>query len=568
MATQITFQPACSNIVTRKGLERIADVDPRLTRSHYFDSRLLTAEDLTRDQIYLDGRLREVGRALGYGVMSGLELSLSELEGEIVLQPGIAISTAGRVLELTKPLTLNLNDKAKISEANQGHHRRFNSALYVILIQYAEIGTDIAEIFPTDLGENKTVQYDVITEGVQLSMVPLNLSLIRQDALHVRAYLMQQLYNDNSAGGAIPDDAVALGVLAIFNDRPQWLDAELLRQPVRTMEREGDRQSDLFRRYENLFKDILQHRGNPPATDDFAASDYFRWIPPVGSLPKGSIDPVKGRQGFFPEHYNVWIAPVRKAELDLIVKESMMLPPLDLGLDEPMDLVVLAPLSNNDYSIHAANLTRPLNASTGKPAGMDLLRLRLYPQRPVHQFNTDKNSWQAIWDIVDEQDLIYVRRPLRTAETQLSGIVLNVPTPLPTEDELPPPSPSDSNLLADENSVFLKSINLQALGSRRIGESDASREALTAAQTEFGTDAVSVRQMLFIMLRIEPAYDPLLWQTLLAIARTEGLQAFHDTLIERQGDGENTIEIILDIGAGFGLDAGLLSQWSDLASGV
>ena len=158
MATQITFQPAGSKVISRKGLERVADVDPRLTRSHYFDSRLLTAEDLTRDQIYLDSRLREVGRALGHGVLNGLELSLSELDGEILVQPGIAVSAAGRVLELTKPLSLDLNNKAKISEQNNGLYRRFNSSLYAIIIKYAEIGTDVAEVFPTDLGEDKTVQ--------------------------------------------------------------------------------------------------------------------------------------------------------------------------------------------------------------------------------------------------------------------------------------------------------------------------------------------------------------------------------------------------------------------------
>lgn len=560
MATQITFQPAGSKVISRKGLERVADVDPRLTRSHYFDSRLLTAEDLTRDQVYLDSRLREVGRALGHGVMNGLELSLSELDGEITVQPGIAVSAAGRVLELTKPLSLDLSDKAKISEQNNGLYRRINSSLYAIIVKYAEIGTDVAEVFPTDLGEDKTVQYDVITEGVQLAMVPLKLPLMRQDQLHIRAYLMQQLYSDNTAAAAIPDDAVALGVLSIYNDRPQWLDAELLRQPVRAMQQEGDRQADLYRRYQNLFQDVMEERGN----GDLAAADYFRWLPPVGSLPKGSIDPVDGRQAFFPENYNVWVAPVRKAELELIVKESMVLPPLNLDLDEPMDLVVLAPLNNSDYADHAARLQRPANTTTGKPAGMELLRLRLYPQRPVHKLDLDKNTWQAIWNIVAEDELIYVRRPLRSAETQLSGIVLNTPSTTPTEELPPPPSPSDVNLLADEESVFLKRVNIASLGKRRIGDTDA----LATVEAEFGKNAVSVQQMLYIMLRIEPAYDEVLWQTLLAVAQAEGLLEFHDTLIERQGEGQSTHEIVLDIGAGFGLEAGLLNQWSDLGSGV
>ena len=68
------FQPIGNPLVSERGLERIADIDPRLTRTNYFDGRLLTAEDLTRDQIYLDQRLREVGQTMGHGVMQGLEL--------------------------------------------------------------------------------------------------------------------------------------------------------------------------------------------------------------------------------------------------------------------------------------------------------------------------------------------------------------------------------------------------------------------------------------------------------------------------------------------------------------
>ena len=100
---------------------------------------------------------------------------------------------------------------------------------------------------------------------------------MRQDQLHIRAYLMQQLYSDNTTAAAIPDDAVALGVLSIYNDKPQWLDTELLRQPVRTMQQEGDRQADLYRRYQNLFQDVVEERGD----GNFAAADYFRWLPPA-----------------------------------------------------------------------------------------------------------------------------------------------------------------------------------------------------------------------------------------------------------------------------------------------
>ncbi len=564
MSTQITFQPAGSQIVSRKGLERVADIDPRLTRSHYFDNRLLTAEDLNRDQIYLDGRLREVGRALGHGIMRGLETTLDTLNGEIEVKPGIGVSSAGRVLELFQTLTLDLNDKAKISELNKGKYRRFNRSLYAIIIKYAEMGTDIAEVFPTDLGDKKDIQYDVVSEGVQLAMVPLSFPLVQQNPLHIRAYLTQQFYNDNTAAGAIPDDAVALGIVAIYNDQPQWLDAELLRQPLRADEGEGDKQADLYRRYQNLFNDVMGERRSGSLTGDFAASDYFRWLPPVGSLPKESIDPVTGRQGYFPENYNVSIAPVRKSELQLIIKESMVLPPLNIQLKEPMDVVVLTPLNNADYGNLAARLERPANPSTGKPAGMDLLKLRLYPKRPVHNLDLDQNTWQAIWELVEEEELIFVRRPLRTAETQLSGIVLNTP---PESETLPAPdeiTPSDVNLLADEDSVFLNRVNIASLAEKRSGESTESIEAVTSMGDEFGNQGTVVQQILNILLAVEPAYDELIWQTLLPLARNEELVNFYNLLLERQNEGDSTPQAMMILGPNFGLDGELVTQWSEL----
>ena len=69
------FHPLGDAELAEETLSGTADIDPRLTRSQYFDGRLLTARDLTRDQIYLDQRVREIGQALGYGVESGLALT-------------------------------------------------------------------------------------------------------------------------------------------------------------------------------------------------------------------------------------------------------------------------------------------------------------------------------------------------------------------------------------------------------------------------------------------------------------------------------------------------------------
>ena len=120
--SEILFQPLGNPVAAGESLEHIADIDPRMTRTHYFDGRLLTAEDLERDQIYLDQRLREIGKTLGQGVIDGLELSFDSFSGLLTLQPGYAMSALGRVLHLTGPLMVSLGDRALISQLNQSRY--------------------------------------------------------------------------------------------------------------------------------------------------------------------------------------------------------------------------------------------------------------------------------------------------------------------------------------------------------------------------------------------------------------------------------------------------------------
>jgi len=543
----------------------VADIDPRLTRTHYFDGRLLTADDLNRDQLYLDRRLREVGQALGQGILRGLDLAFNSLTGLLTLSPGIGISAAGRVLQLGRDLTIDLGDRALISSLNDGRNQRLERGLYAVVLRYTEIGTDIAEVFPTDLGDKRTFQYDVISEAVQLGLVSLVQPLGQQNELQIRANLIRQYLGDPTGGGAVPEDAVALGVLAISNDRPQWLDTRLLRQPLRDIPQPGQLQEDLARHYEALFNDVISYRRSGSLGDDFAASEYFRLLPPVGPLPKATIDPVNGRQGFFPENYRVWIAPVRRSDLELIQKESMVLPPIDLTLKEPCDVIVLAPLSNADYGQFALRLERDFDPETRRLPKLDLLQLRLYPRRPVHELDTDATTWQAIWDIVTPEDLLYIRRPLRAAETSISGIVLALGTEMPPPEEEPAPTPSDGDaLLQDEDSVFLSRVNFNRLAVTRPAPEDEGKAAIASLTQGFGDDAPAVQTSLDILLRIPQRYDAVTWQTLLALARAEVLPEFLQRLTAGQQAGTPTGQVVSQAGGEFGLDQQLLQRWMQL----
>ncbi|MBU8896479.1 hypothetical protein DRW03_24390 [Corallococcus sp. H22C18031201] len=80
--------------------------------TNFFNGRLLSAEDLSREQAARDAAQERLGRALGEGVAYGLEVGLS-LDNSpstplVTVQPGLALSRDGEALELLQPVEVSL----------------------------------------------------------------------------------------------------------------------------------------------------------------------------------------------------------------------------------------------------------------------------------------------------------------------------------------------------------------------------------------------------------------------------------------------------------------------------
>ena len=84
--------------------------DPSL-RPAFAEGVLLRADDLAAEQAYLDWRLERLATRLGVGVISGLDVELHS-EGNkdaLVIQPGRAVDSRGRQIELTQAWRYDLN---------------------------------------------------------------------------------------------------------------------------------------------------------------------------------------------------------------------------------------------------------------------------------------------------------------------------------------------------------------------------------------------------------------------------------------------------------------------------
>lgn len=416
---------------TQAALSSTAHLDPKLSRTHYYDGRLLKAADLTRDQFYLDERLNEVGRVLGQGVVRGLQVSLNP-NGGLDIQAGLAIAPSGRVLELEQKIErLNLTDDAQINSRNP-NYRALAAGLYALVIRYAQKGVGSAEVFPKDLQSQRGSYFNAYEEGVEFALQklaqPLPLQYQQQMpadelSLYARAQLVRPLLVNNPGQPVgLDENSVALGLLAVERGIPQWFDQGLLRRPFRSAQAQNYLQIDLYNHYDELLRALLEQRQPLPNRDQFLASRYFSVLPPVGAIPKGALDPVNGYQHFFPAGYEVSISPLREDDVAAVVQQSMMLEPIDLQRDKDVDIMIVVVLDDLEFAFVARQLQH-LNSDKKAFVHPPHLDEFFLGNASMNSAASDNPSlWKNMWE--KTRRVFYVRRPIRVAETQVSAIVL------------------------------------------------------------------------------------------------------------------------------------------------
>jgi hypothetical protein len=130
---------------------------PEFKRNKYFTGKLMSAEDFQDEQDYHIEKRRLHNRLLhGYGVVTGLELSMSDdPPGMVRVGAGYAIDRLGNDVLLREVQTAKLPDRGKKA--------------YVV-IEYAEVETDFTPV-PTNEAEGETEMAMRILEDTVLQLV-------------------------------------------------------------------------------------------------------------------------------------------------------------------------------------------------------------------------------------------------------------------------------------------------------------------------------------------------------------------------------------------------------------
>src|SRR5690554_4458795 len=82
-----------------------------LRSTHFFNGRVLTAQDLRTDQEAGRDRGRRLARALGEGVAHGLEVGIADAAGGqplLRIEAGLGFNRNGDAVELRDPVALRL----------------------------------------------------------------------------------------------------------------------------------------------------------------------------------------------------------------------------------------------------------------------------------------------------------------------------------------------------------------------------------------------------------------------------------------------------------------------------
>jgi hypothetical protein len=129
------------------------------SRTHYFSGQLLSAEDFLAEQNYLRDtqRFRNL-HVHGYGVISGLSVSVRAPGSHISLSPGMAIDAIGREICVLTPVEFTLPS---------------TKSRWQVSVHYVEAEARPMPSLSADTSEAGTTQSSRIEEGVEVVLTPI-----------------------------------------------------------------------------------------------------------------------------------------------------------------------------------------------------------------------------------------------------------------------------------------------------------------------------------------------------------------------------------------------------------
>lgn len=159
-----------------------------IRRIHYFNGRVLTADDLRVEQENLHRRDDRLGRALGEGVVEGLTVhDAGTTPPAVTITAGVALTREGQVISLSREVTVHVlpaPEEANAGEAifvpcpvaSSGTAIPVGTGVYVLLAAPAAVGEGLApRVGLTDGGVARSCETRFVVEGIRFRLAHLDL---------------------------------------------------------------------------------------------------------------------------------------------------------------------------------------------------------------------------------------------------------------------------------------------------------------------------------------------------------------------------------------------------------
>lgn len=366
---------------------------------NFFNGRLLSGEDLTQEQAANhEARLR-LGRAIGEGVVFGLEVvetqGVSTKTAPVVtVAAGLAVNRAGQPLRLATNTNVSLvrpgNGSvsgaagAVFAECKPPQSGVYIAGAGVYLLTMAPVITSEGRAPVTGLGNTAAscnTQYTV--EGVRFRLLQLDLSSSELSDPRLRNLVAYKcfgiealgLFARNPFGPVSPqyglldtlrtqqlkDDEIPLALIYwTASDGIRFIDRWAVRRRITqsdanaqwrmlSSDRRVSEAEAVFQQFEEQIQDI---RGAESNLDVLVAKDRFRYLPPVGFLPlkaSGNLVPIKNSsasvgftpQTFFGQQASREVALLDAALLRSLFSEGIQHEPIDLNDSQRIQLYLI-----------------------------------------------------------------------------------------------------------------------------------------------------------------------------------------------------------------------------------
>jgi len=350
---------------------------------NFFNGRLLTGEDLSREQDANELARLRLGRALGSGVAHGLEVAEASTGGTnerpvLTIEPGLAVAPSGRVLELTTRMDLALTRDPISGTATPGlvfhdcsptQPATYTAGAGVYLLTIAPAQSREGRAPTSGLGNvDATCATAYLVTGVQFRLIRLALPAGDvADEAHMRNRLAYRMFGskplsalprnpfgdtvtewsllDELRDGCLTDDEVPLALLRwtsaggiVFVDR--WAVRRRIAREGATLAWPGFAGERLiaegearFLQFQDELADLLSHSTSPTTV---AARDHFDHLPAVALIPLDTSAALPGFHliDFFENVKTRDTIFIEGGILNWLIRASYAFPPIDLSSDE------------------------------------------------------------------------------------------------------------------------------------------------------------------------------------------------------------------------------------------